>query len=845
MTGHVVRWVRRNPGVTASVTTIVAILTVATIVSSLLAYRERSALLQANRRLSQLCVVNAKLDEGEDLMASLPWLAEAYRLDREDETRSAASLLRLRSTIDAASKLERVWFHDAPITRLTVSRNGQRFASGSTDGIVRVWDVASGNLLREFSEGSGAPPAVEFLDEDHLLLRSQEALVVWNLKSDQKWAELTGLQVSAVVVSPKHDRVAIVLPGNDVRLWDWRRNDPQGPRAFKAQESGGSDVLVTLVFNREGTVLAVSSSNRIVRLWNTDTGELLGQLPPQLNVANAICFSSDGGSLAVATTDQRLQIWNASTLEPQYQLPPTLPFKVRQLEFSPDGNQVVALATAAYEPSISIWNVYERRSEVPPMVQEHRVNRIQFSPDQPLLLTACDDKRVRIWDTATGKLCGIPLLHGGAVTCACFLDSGRVVTGGSDQCVRQWRIAPPVGVQLAQKQPVSLCISPDGMKLAVAGKNHLAGAYDLQGRELHADGFRHTGSIEMVDYSADGAMIATGSADTTARIWNAHTGKPQTDPLPHPLPVKRIRFSPNCEYLATTCVDSTARLWNTRTGELDAQLQHASQTLNLAYSADGHQLAVATADRTVSIWDARPPWKKQPRVTFSIPADINQIAYHPTDDLLLIVGYDNVVRIWDTDKPQEVCSFLKHHDLIRSARFSADGQQAISASRDGIAWIWNSRSGVTLTREIRHGRSINDAFLTPDGLLAVTGGSDGNIRISDARTGDQIAPQLAIGDEIIRTCACEGRTIVTLTSSGKLFVHHLPVTANDQGDPIVHAGLLSAHRLQDQGGIIPISSADFRAAAAQAHAHSTLGIEFPQFGRSDVPVSSDRPRNAH
>jgi WD40 repeat protein len=440
--GRAVRWCRRNRGVAISGTSIILILIAATTALSLMyvaardtALREKAALQEANRRLSQLMVVNSKFDTGEDPMAALPWLAEAYRLDQEaegDEQQKAMSTLRLESAIDAASKLERVWFHDAPITHLAVSADRKRFASASGDGIVRVWDIVDGRLLREFSGAQLAPKAVEFvLDNDHLLVSRHGALQVWEVQSGRKQAELVELPIAEVVVSPSGDRVAIVTGSNRLYLWDWRKPGQDGMQELTADDS--SSTFIAIEFQPLGTLLAAAMTDHTVRLWNVASGDGVGQALRQSSLAQAIGFSRDGGLLAVGTADRQLQIWKLPDLDPSkfetlYPAAQALPIPPSQLEFSADGTQLVALATGENEPSVAIWNIYARIVEASRMTHDSRVRLVEYSPDQPHLLSAGNDLRVRIWDTISGRLSGIPLLHGGVVTCARFVDAGHVVT---------------------------------------------------------------------------------------------------------------------------------------------------------------------------------------------------------------------------------------------------------------------------------------------------------------------------------------------------------------------------------------------------------------------------------
>jgi len=74
----------------------------------------------------------------------------------------------------------------------------------------------------------------------------------------------------------------------------------------------------------------------------------------------------------------------------------------------------------------------------------------------------------------------------------------------------------------------------------------------------------HTDQIYAVAFSPDGKLLATASADTTARLWDVASHQLVGDPLTgHTNLVRGVAFSPDGTLLATTSLDHTARLWAT------------------------------------------------------------------------------------------------------------------------------------------------------------------------------------------------------------------------------------------------------------------------------------------
>src|SRR5262249_52589196 len=104
-----------------------------------------NALEESRQRLVRLTVANGTrlLDEG-DLIGSLPWFAEAMRLDGEDARREAMHRLRLAAVLEQCPQLAQVWFHTARVNAIAFSPNGRQLVTASDDGTARIWDATTG-----------------------------------------------------------------------------------------------------------------------------------------------------------------------------------------------------------------------------------------------------------------------------------------------------------------------------------------------------------------------------------------------------------------------------------------------------------------------------------------------------------------------------------------------------------------------------------------------------------------------------------------------------------------------------------------------------------------------------
>lgn len=223
----------------------------------------------------------------------------------------------------------------------------------------------------------------------------------------------------------------------------------------------------------------------------------------------------------------------------------------------------------------------------------------------------------------------------------------------------------------------------------------------------------HTDFILSVAFSADGKMIATGSRDATARIWDAATRRERSLLRGHVDDVNSVAFSPDSKSVATASRDGTVKIWDLGSAQVRTTLREHARP-----SVDG------------------------------TPLPANCVLFSPDGGILASGGGDYTVRLWDAATARERALLEGHRAAVIGLAASCEGNLLASRSEDGTIKIWDMVAGKelrTLKTEFL-GSSLCNAMAVAPGGSTLAANTPSGVTFWDMKTGEV----LGVADKIRR-----------------------------------------------------------------------------------------------
>jgi WD40 repeat protein len=329
-----------------------------------------------------------------------------------------------------------------------------------------------------------------------------------------------------------------------------------------------------------------------------------------------------------------------------------------------------------------------------------RIIEARYSADGTRILTALDDRTVRVWDAATGRLLYAPLKHDGDILAVAWsVDGKRIVSTASDGSVSLWDAANGKSVRSSfhVEQPIThVAISPNG-------------------------------------------DFVVGSHGVGVSLWDVRTGA-VISPKPYHDDISAIEFSNDGKYAVIATNDDAADIVDATTAKRLHRLSPGNAVFHAVFSGDSHTVLTASEDRTAQIWDVSTGTAKGG--AFRQDATVSDAEFSRDGSMVLTTSYDHTARVWSAQTGKPITPLLQHGAPVISGGFSGDGSVAFTRSRDNSIRLWHVATGEPIATPIAIAADHSAVQFNPTGLELMV--ATGNVvEIMDVAPGEATPAWLA------------------------------------------------------------------------------------------------------
>ncbi|MBD2112814.1 MULTISPECIES: WD40 repeat domain-containing protein [Cyanophyceae] len=486
--------------------------------------------------------------------------------------------------IDSGECLHTMTEHIGMCWTLAMHPGGDRFATSSFDHTVKIWDIATGTCLHTLRGHTAEVCGVHFSPDGQLVASasSDRTLRLWDVATGQCLTVLTGHTDSvwgtAFINGNTPDGQwlpgqALVSIGIDqtIRFWDVSRPvTPSSPQPPEQTHKSPPPLHPSTLLPSHPPTLPPSHSPTPTPI----SGHCLKTIQGGNAGLRSIACHPHRHLIASGGLGGTIRLWNEAG--ECVQTFTGYEGSIWKVAFHPRGD---LLASASLNGEVHIWELATGRCRYTLRRENNSwIQAFGYTPQGYLLSATSSDATIRYWDSDSGECLRSIVLDPDAYLLGLAVEpQGQYfVTVGNDGALRWWDVETGASLRVGGGQEGhtwGVTIHPHEPLMATVGNLSDIKLWNVETGEFLHKLEGHTGIHGGLVFSPDGSLLVSGRSDRTIRVWDVATWNCLRVIEGHTSIVTAVIFlptpAPGSRYpmLASCSLDETIRLWNVETGE--------------------------------------------------------------------------------------------------------------------------------------------------------------------------------------------------------------------------------------------------------------------------------------
>ncbi|KAI9291954.1 WD40 repeat-like protein [Neoconidiobolus thromboides FSU 785] len=585
------------------------------------------------------------------------------------------------------------------ITSFCISKDEKYLVSASRSLMLYIWDLTTYKIIRQFKSNDAPVICIEIDDS------------------------------STIVATGSAD--------SSIKLYDIVGG------FLTHQFKGHSGVISSLKFHK----LSEANSNKLwlisgandcnIKVWDLNKSKCLTTLINHGSVIRGLDISKDGSYLLSGSRDKVVNIWNLK----KFELVKSIPVyeSIENVGFLPKDCLKNAVEITNNElffiggetGLIKIYNFKDGKQVYQqPQFQakQHSLTDLFINKQQKTITTISDDHNILTYSLEkdlslikqivgyTDEIVDLKYIGseqqgaGSYLGVACNSESFRIYNTEDLDCTLVSGHSDMVLV-LATRSWSNI--------IATGSKDHSARIWQVDTSKGspkvnclaicsgHAEA---VGAVAISNKSDHKHLMATGSQDRTIKLWDftPALNKEENDEVykptsvytfqAHDKDINTITFSPSDRYIATGSQDKTAKIWNTEDGALLGTLKgHKRGVWSVNFSEQNPVVATSSGDKTIKLWNIND--FSCIRTFEGHSNSVLNVQFFSSGLQLISAGSDGLVKLWDVKTSECVTTLDNHEDKIWTLAIRPDEKVVVSGGADSVISFWNDTTEEEMEKE--------------------------------------------------------------------------------------------------------------------------------------------------